>query len=457
MPKQKSFRLNRGQIAIGSIIVIVLITIGFSILAATNRALNLTIDSKSASSAQIESYEQSQHASAHLILILVLISRILVVLFIVWVVINFRTHYRKQRLANIKSQASLTQVRKELGAAHEQMIDLRSINEAKTDFVTTVNHELRTPLTSIIGYIDLLQDFTLDVNDKEFHQYLDVMDRNAIILLELVESILFLTALDSRDAMDDPVVVDLVELCEKCVASQLLAIKTANINVSGNYDQEQTFSVLGNKTLLMQVFTNLISNAVKFSSENSKIDISFSRFKNADQQKIVRVEVRDQGIGIPAQDLSLLFSRFFRASNARGSEIPGSGLGLAIVKRIVELHQGKIYAESTIGEGTSMIVELPFTVTALEELVMGKREDVLERAINSIANCQVADLGAITHDVGGAIGFYTFMHESDELLNFSRWLKANPSADQHEIIAKRDALLVILNHALERIKRGVEF
>jgi signal transduction histidine kinase len=362
-----------------------------------------------------------------------------------------------QQPKELNSQRTLDEVRKELEAAHEEILTLQSINEANTDFVSTVNHELRTPLTSIIGYIDLLQDFTLADKNNEFHRYLDVMDRNASILLDLVESILFLTALDSRDAMADTVVVDLVEICEKCVASQLLAIKTANINVSGNYDQEQTFSVLGDKTLLMQVFTNLISNAVKFSSENSKIDISFSRYKNPDQQKMVRVEVRDRGIGIPAQDLSLLFSRFFRASNARGSEIPGSGLGLAIVKRIVELHQGKIFAESTIGEGTSMIVELPFTVTALEELVMGKREDVLERAINSIANCQVAALGAVTHDVGGAIGFYTFMVESEGLLNFSRWLKANPNADQDEIIAKRDALLVILNQTLERIKRGVEF
>ena len=362
-----------------------------------------------------------------------------------------------QQPRELDSQRTLDEVRKELEAAHEEILTLQSINEAKTDFVTMVNHELRTPLTSIIGYIDLLQDFTLASKNKEFHRYLDVMDRNASILLDLVESILVLTALDSRDAMADTVVVDLVEICEKCVTSQLLAIKTANINVSGNYDQEETFSVLGNKTLLMQVFTNLISNAVKFSSENSKIDISFSRYKNADQQKIVRVEVCDRGIGIPAQDLSLLFSRFFRASNAKDSEIPGSGLGLAIVKRIVELHQGKIFAESTIGQGTSMIVELPFTVSALEELVMGKREGVLERAINSIVNCQLAELVNITHDVGGAIGFYTFMLESEGLINFSRWLKTNPRADQDEIIAKRDALLVILNQTLERIKKGAEF
>ena len=207
----------------------------------------------------------------------------------------------------------------------------------------------------------------------------------------------------------------------------------------------------------MQVFTNLISNAIKFSSEHSQIDISFSKYKNADQQKMVRVEVRDRGIGIPAQDLPFLFSRFFRASNAEGSGIPGSGLGLAIVKRIVELHQGKIFAESTAGEGTTMIVELPFAVSALEELVMGKRQDVLERAINSIVNGQVAELVDITHDVGGAIGFYTFMHESEELINFSRWLEANPSAAQEEIIAKKDALLVMLNQTLERIKRGADF
>lgn len=405
-------------------------------------------------STQIKGYANSQRAAARLILYLLISSLLLSTIFAIWFVIRIRIQLRKQRIANLTSEQSLEEVRERLGVAHEEVLTLQSINEAKTDFVTTVNHELRTPLTSIIGYIDLLQDFTSTESDAEFHKYLNVMDRNASILLELVESILFLSALDSRDTLTDTAVIDLIELCEKCVAAQWLAIKTSKIKIVRNYDQAQNFSVLGNRTLLMQVFTNLISNAVKFSPENSKIDISFSRFVNEQEQEIVRVEVRDQGIGIPSEDLSRLFSRFFRASNATRSEIPGSGLGLAIVKRIVELHQGKIFAESTLGEGTSMIVELPFSISALEELVMSKREDVLRRAINSIAQGEPEQLMDITHDVGGAIGFYTFTQESDELINFSRWLKSNPTASPSEVTSKKESLLAMLNQTFERIKSG---
>ncbi len=405
---------------------------------------------------QINNYAKSQRTAAGWILLRVLVWLVLAAMLIAWIAISFRIKNNRARKEMVKSQQSLEQARLELNLAHDTVIALQKINETKTDFVTTLNHELRTPLTSIIGYLDILKDFTAVGNDNEFQKYLSVMDRNALILNELIESILFLSSLDNQELIPDPTVVDLVDLCEATIFDQALSIKEANVKVRTDFVEGQFYSVLGSKTLLAQVFSNLISNAIKFSPAGASIDISFTRYESEAGKQSVSVEVKDQGFGIPAVELPHLFTKFYRASNAVNHEIPGSGLGLTIVKRIVDLHQGEVSAVSVEGEGTTMIVVLPFAISPVEELVIGKRQDVLERAIKEITEGPVEELMSITHDVGGAIGFYTYVKESEELISLSRWLKRNPSADRKLIVAKRSAALDMLNHSLIEVKKGNE-
>lgn len=403
---------------------------------------------------QINSSSNSQRTTTRLLLLRFLVWLALVLPLLIWIATSTRRRYNEVRSETLLSQQSLNQVRHELTDAHETVLALERIKESETDFVSTLNHELRTPLTSIIGYLDILKDFTAVENDREFHNYLGVMDRNAILLYDLVDSILLLSALDSQQTLSEPAMVDLVELCESALAGQVLAIKTAHLKVRNNYREGEYYTVQGNKTLLTQVFTNLISNAVKFSPERARININFTRKVDHDRKFWVKVEVVDQGLGIPAEDIPQLFSRFFRASNAISSDIPGTGLGLMIVKRIVELHQGIVSVVSEVGQGTSMIVEFPLAVSPLEELIMGKREGVLERAISSISDGPVEKLGEITHDMGGAIGFYTFEEESDKLLQFSRWLAKNPDAQLTEVGKKREELLEMLNQTLLEVRQG---
>lgn len=371
-----------------------------------------------------------------------------------WIAMSFRKQHKRSQKEALVSTQSLERIREELSEAHETVLALQKINESKTDFVTTLNHELRTPLTSIIGYVDILKDFTAVSNDREFHKYLSVMDRNALILNEIIESILFLSALDNQQTLPQPTVVDLVDICEAAVADQNLAIKSAHLKVRTNYDETEYYSVLGSKNLLTQVFANFISNAIKFSPEKSRIDVLFNRYTDQSGEELIRVEVKDQGFGIPANELPNLFTKFFRASNALENEIPGTGLGLAIVKRIIELHQGTVSVQSLVGQGTSMIVELPFAMSSLEELVKGKRQEVLERAITAISEGQVESLMAITHDMGGAIGFYTYKKESEKLIQLSRWLEKNPDVEQAVVAEKRKAILDLLNNSLELVKKG---
>lgn len=101
-----------------------------------------------------------------------------------------------------------------------------------------------------------------------------------------------------------------------------------------------------------------------------------------------------------------------------------------------------------------MIFELPLAITPLEELIMGKREGILEKAIAAISDGPNEKLIAITHDMGGAIGFYTFEEESEKLLQFSRWLEKNPGADLAEVGRKRKAVLQVLNQTLVLVKNG---
>ena len=403
---------------------------------------------------QINNYSKSERATSNRILSRFLIWLVLAVALILWIVTSFRLQTTRSRKEMMQSQQSLELAREELNEAHETVIALQKINETKSDFVSTLNHEMRTPLTSIIGYLDILKDFTAVSNDKEFHKYLGVMDRNAFILNEIIESILFLSSLDNQEIIPDPTVIDLVDLCESVIFDQSLLIKEADVKVKTKYIDGQYYTVLGSKALLAQVFSNLISNAVKFSPAKSTIEISFTRHMNDDEKQIIRVEVKDQGIGIPPAELPNLFTKFYRAINAVNNEVPGSGLGLAIVKRIVDLHQGEVSADSVEGEGATMIVELPFAISSLEELVMGKRQEVLERAIKDISEGPVEDLVKITHDVGGAIGFYTYIKESEKLISLSQWLKKNPHADKKIVAEKKSVVLDMLDKSLVEVKKA---
>lgn len=426
------------------------------LLAIVSEGNSLVDQEQNAVSQQIQSYVLSGRNAARWTLYLLLTSFVLGASFALWGGLRSRSRSRQERLANLKGQERLSKVREDLETAHEVVASLQQENQEKSEIVSTVNHELRTPLTSLIGYIDILKDFSVTKDTNEFHKVLGIMDRNASVVLELVESILSLSALDSRDTLAQTGNVDLVDRCEKCVAGLYLQIESANINVSANYDIAQSYTVRGNDPLLAQVFTNIISNAVKFSPKNSRVDITFSRMHDENLGRIVRVEVQDHGIGIPEGEIDHLFSSFFRASNASENNIPGSGLGLAIVKRIIGLHGGEIAITSKVAEGTTVTVDLPLEISPVESMVLTQRQDVLERGISSLASCSNEKLAETAHDVGGAIGFYTFLVESIEVLNMSRWLEQNPDADTDSILARKNAVLLTLNSALTRIKEEVD-
>ncbi len=239
-------------------------------------------------------------------------------------------------------------------ARHElssMIAHLRELDELKTQFLATVSHELRTPLTSIISFADLIgsEERSLSAESAEF---LGIIERNAEQLLRLVGDLMLLSGLETGVVtlhVDDVFVPDLVR---DAVATGSVEAGRRGVSLAGATHCGPP--ARGDRLRLRQVIDNLISNAVKFTGSGGHVAV---RATHDDQ--FWRIDVRDEGIGIPAAELGRLFGRFFRASNAVTSGTPGSGIGLSIVRTITELHGGHVEVASTVGKGTTFSAFVP--------------------------------------------------------------------------------------------------
>jgi PAS domain S-box-containing protein len=223
--------------------------------------------------------------------------------------------------------------------------------DATTQFVATVSHELRTPLTSIISFIELIraEDDRLSADGVHF---LDIIQRNANRLLRLVGNLLLLSRIESGISPPELAPVPVPELAREAVRNASPA--AAGYGVTLVAEAADGPDVQGDHLGLTQVLENLIANAVKFSHPGDTVRVRASW--SAGQW---RIDVADQGIGIPPDEMDRLFHRFVRASNARTSGRPGTGLGLSVVKAIVERHGGQVTVNSALEQGTTFSIYLP--------------------------------------------------------------------------------------------------
>ena len=235
---------------------------------------------------------------------------------------------------------------------------LRELDKAKTDFLATVNHELRTPLTSIMAYLDMIQESTEHPVSREVHQMLDIVVRNTERLRTLIEDMLSVSrgGLDTMAMQLAPVrlgqTLDLVAAALRPLAT----LQNVTIDVDPVPEDPE---ILADEVQLQQVFTNLVSNAIKFTPSGGRIEVGSESHAAADGSKWATVRIADTGIGISSDEINHVFTRFYRASNAMNGAIPGTGLGLAISKDIVDRHGGRIDVASTLGTGTTVTVSLP--------------------------------------------------------------------------------------------------
>jgi PAS domain S-box-containing protein len=223
---------------------------------------------------------------------------------------------------------------------------------ARDAFLSIAAHELKTPLTSLLGYTDLLRRRAeRDGLSERDARALAVISNQAGRLNRMITSLLDLSRIQTGQLSIERGAVDLCALLERVVNEVQPTLSEHSLSLSL---AEQPLVVEGDELRLEQVFQNLIQNAVKYSPEGGAVQVQVQRHESQ-----ARVAVTDQGIGIPADSLPRLFSRFYRAANASSQNISGMGVGLFVVREIISLHGGSVEVQSREGQGSTFTVSLP--------------------------------------------------------------------------------------------------
>jgi signal transduction histidine kinase len=229
--------------------------------------------------------------------------------------------------------------------------ELRALDERKDAFVSTVTHELRTPLTGILGYTEMLADGDCGTLTPQQQRGVEAILRNAQRLQDTVGDLLLLDRSGAGGIAYTA--VDVAGLMAGACAELTPAARARSVTVTGAAGPAWA---CGDTGQLAQVAHNLLDNAIKFSRPGGRVT-----WEVRSDQDGVTLTVADTGMGIPDDELPLLFTPFHRAANAREQAVQGSGLGLAIIRTIVTEHGGTVGVRSRLGEGTTFTVTLPGT------------------------------------------------------------------------------------------------
>lgn len=226
--------------------------------------------------------------------------------------------------------------------------------EMRRDFVANVSHELRTPLTALMGFIETLKHAAKD-DPKAREVFLGIMETEAGRMNRLVRDLLHLSRVEAEERVRPREPVELRGLLEGVISSlRGVAEKTGDrVELAGD-----PVTVPGDADQLVQVFTNLVENALKYGKAGQVVRVTLTPEETV-RGPAVRVEVADEGEGIDPVHLPRLTERFYRVDSHRSREMGGTGLGLAIVKHIVSRHRGWLRVESVVGEGSRFSVVLP--------------------------------------------------------------------------------------------------
>jgi two-component system sensor histidine kinase NblS len=248
------------------------------------------------------------------------------------------------------------------------------LNEAKSNFISNVSHELRTPLFNIKSFIETLYEYGEDLQESERKEFLEIANRETDRLTRLVNDVLDLSRLESCRVYNLDA-VDLPQAVEQTLRTYQLNARDKGIELEQQVDPYLP-PALGHYDLLLQVFANLVGNALKFTESGGKVAIraylldleaavpkdgasgNHKISPNTSDFQVVRIEISDTGIGIDPEDQQAIFERFFRVEN-RVHTLEGTGLGLSIVRNIIDKHHTKINLVSEVNVGTTFWFDLP--------------------------------------------------------------------------------------------------
>ncbi|PZE19886.1 sensor histidine kinase [Paenibacillus xerothermodurans] len=225
-------------------------------------------------------------------------------------------------------------------------------DENRIFLVSSISHDLKTPVTSIKGYIEGIIDGVANTPEK-MQQYLETASSKAELVNTLIDDLILYSKLDLQQIPYHFEHTDLADYFADCVADYRYEFEQANITLELINELDAPVVVLMDRERLKRVIQNILGNALKYLDKaDGRVAIILRETRTS-----AIMEIKDNGVGIPADDLQHIFDRFYRVDSARNNA-DGSGLGLAIAKQIVEGHEGKIWATSSVGEGTRMMISL---------------------------------------------------------------------------------------------------
>jgi len=263
--------------------------------------------------------------------------------------------------------------------------ELKTLNDSKDKFITIISHDLRTPFSSILGFTDLLL-MERDMPEDKQTEYIGFIQESARNMLTLVNSLLDWTRLQTGRIEYVAERLDANTVVQNSIQMLGGSAIQKNINLHSTIDHE--IFVHGDRNLLLQVFNNLISNAIKFTNNNGEIFIAAEPIVD---KKVIQFSINDDGVGISDSDIDKLFSveSKYTTNGTKGEK--GSGLGLSLVKEIISKHGGEIYVESELGVGTSFIFTIPISSTKILLIDNSPTDAILYKKLlnNIIPNYEV--------------------------------------------------------------------
>ncbi len=263
---------------------------------------------------------------------------------------NGRRHYQAQT-AVVRESGQMTGV----VAIFTDITDIRNLERLKSTFVATISHELGTPLASILGFTRTMLDDTEGFFDAGVRrEFLVIIEKECAKLNRLVSDLRNMARIDEGHALQLHLKrVSISELIRRVVEAQRSYASQHEFRIEMSQEFEEA-PLVADEDKVDQILTNLVNNAVKYSPSGGEICVLGERTPTG-----VRIEIQDQGIGIPADQLERIFERFHKIDREGAQPTEGAGIGLYIVKHLVEVHGGSIFAESTFGEGSTFTVQLP--------------------------------------------------------------------------------------------------
>ena len=250
------------------------------------------------------------------------------------------------------SNQNLAVANRELELANKK---LKELDQLKSDFISVVSHELRTPLTSIKAFTELIMMKPRMTGERR-NRLLSIINNETDRLARLINDILDLTKIEAGKLSWHVTLVSLSEIIQNSVTSMQSLADNKSLSIIMNVPTSLP-RLYGDRDRLIQVITNILSNAVKFTNDGGTISIN--AFTEDGPRHQILVKISDTGVGIPSRDFDVIFEKVRRSGDVLTTHAEGTGLGLAITKQIVEYHGGRIWAESTPGKGSSFSFTLP--------------------------------------------------------------------------------------------------